>query len=130
MAAIAVASRIAALRVGVLGVTLAVVCLQAVGQTHISLAQLGFRTGPNYTAVYAGQRVVIRGVVSAPAIHFLEYTMLAIQDGRNGGILKVPRSDTSLESYRPGDELEAEGKVSVQFGMTVLEPETISLAGH
>jgi GAF domain-containing protein/CheY-like chemotaxis protein len=77
-----------------------------------------------------GQVVVVRGVVSAPAIHFLEYSMLAIQDGRNGGVLRVPKTDNSLDSFHPGDEIEAEGKVSAQYGMTVLEPENIILTGR
>ena len=130
MAAVAVAIRIGAVRAGVLAVSLAGVCLTAAAQPHISLAQLGFRSGPNYTAVYAGQKVSVRGVVSAPSVHFQEFTLLAIQDGHNGGILRVPMTDASLDRYRPGDEVEAEGTVGVQYGMTVLEPEKIAVTAH
>jgi GAF domain-containing protein len=130
MAAIAVAIRLAALRVTTLGVSLAALCLPAVAQTRITLSQLGFRSGTTYSAAYADQDVLIRGVVSTAPIHFLEYTMLAIQDGRNGGVLKVPASDTSLERFRPGDELEVRGKVALLYGMTVVLPEKITLLDH
>ncbi|MCU1232729.1 MAG: response regulator receiver modulated sensor protein [Candidatus Solibacter sp.] len=125
MAGFAHAIRIAVLRAGVLAVSLAVVCPGAGAQPRISLKQLGSRSGPNFTAVYSGQKVVVKGIVSASSFHFPEYTMLAIQDDRAGGILKVPLSNRSLDRYRPGDELEATGTVSAQFGMNVLEPEKI-----
>src|SRR3954452_18385979 len=130
MAAVADAIRIAALRTAVFGVCLAAARLPSEAQTHITLAQLGFRTGPNYSAVYAGQTVMVRGVVSAPAFHFVGYNLLAIQDGRNGGILRIPLSDTPVRTYRPGDAIEARGTVSVQYGMTVLQPENITIVGH
>jgi GAF domain-containing protein/CheY-like chemotaxis protein len=130
MAGIAAAIRIAVARGGVLAVSLAVLCLPAGAQRRISLSQLGLRAAPNYSAVYAGQKVSVHGVVSAPAVHFLEYTMLAIQDDHNGGVLKVPKGDDSLNAYLPGDELEAEGTVGVQYGMTVLEAEKITVVGH
>ena len=127
MAAIADAIRMTAARAAVLGVCLAAAGLPCVAQTRISLGQLELRSGPNYSAVYAGQAVIVRGVVSAPAFHFADYTMVAIQDGRNGGMLRVPLADTSLNRYRPGDEIEAQGKVSAQYGMTVLHPEKITI---
>ena len=127
MAASAVATRLMAARVSILGVFLGVFCLPGSAQTRMTLAQLGFRTGPNYSSAYEGQKVVVRGVVSAPAFHFLEYSLAqAIQDARNGGALKFPLTDTNLSRFRPGDELEAEGTVKVQYGMTVLEPDNIT----
>jgi GAF domain-containing protein len=111
-------------------VCLALACVSAGAQTRITLSQLGFRKAPDYSSTYAGQRVVVRGVVSAPAFHFAEYNTLAIQDGRGGGVLKVARPDSSLERYRPGDELEAQGTVVLENGMTMLAPEKVTLLGH
>jgi hypothetical protein len=130
MAVTAVAIRLTAARYTALAVSLAAVCLPAFAQTPISLDQLAFRSGPAHSAVYAGQQVVVRGVVNAPAFHFQEYTMLAIQDSRRGGVLKVLRANKSLDDYRPGDELEAQGIVSMQYGMTVVEPEKITVIDH
>ena len=123
------AIRIGAVRAVVLGVFLALICLPARLRPASPWPSLDSAPGPIIQPAYAGQKVVVRGVVSAPAFHFSAYTMLAIQDGRNGGVLKLPVPDTSLDRYHPGDEMEAEGKVSVQYGMTMLEPERISVSG-
>ena len=61
---------------------------------------------------------------------FPTYNTLAIQDGRNGGVLKLPLPDSSLDRYRPGDEIEAQGTVVMQYGMTMLEPEKITVLGR
>ena len=44
--------------------------------------------------------------------------------------LKLPLPDSSLDRYRPGDEIEAQGTVVMQFGMTMLEPERITVLGR
>jgi GAF domain-containing protein/CheY-like chemotaxis protein len=113
-----------------LGFCLALACGPLGAQTRISLSQLGFRKAPDYSGTYAGQKVIVRGVVSAPVYHFAEYSTLAIQDARAGGVLKVPLPDASLDRYRPGDELEAEGTVVTQYGMTMLAPEHVTVLGH
>src|ERR1035437_1708187 len=129
MAASADAIRLTRWRGAVLGLCLALACHPVSAQTRISLAQLGFRAGPDYAAAYAGQKVTVRGVVSAPAIHFAEYSTLAIQDGRNGGVLKLPVTDNSLDRYHPGQEIEAHGKV-VMYGTTMLVPEKVTVLGR
>src|ERR1035438_8877249 len=113
-----------------LGVCLTLACGLLDAQTRISLSQRGFRKGPDYSANYAGQTVVVRGVVSVPAFHFAEYSTLAIQDGRNGGVLKVALPNSSLDRYHPGDELEAEGTVVMQNGMTMVVPEKVAIVGR
>jgi CheY-like chemotaxis protein len=130
MAASADANRLTRWSGAALGVCLALACLPASAQTRISLAQLGFRSGPDYTATYAEQKVIVRGVVSAPACHFADYSTLAIQDGHNGGVLKLPQPDVSLDKYHPGEEIEAEGTVVMQYGMTMLAPEKVTLLGR
>jgi CheY-like chemotaxis protein len=130
MGAIAGAIRMTALRAAGLVLCLSAVAIPAWPQTRISLAQLGLRSGPNYSAAYLDQQVVVRGVVSTSAFHFQEYSMLAIQDGRNAGVLKVPVADLSLNRYRAGDEIEVQGTVSAQYGMTMLQPERITVVDH
>ena len=113
-----------------LGLLLALAWLPMRAQTRISLAQLGFRRAPDYASVHKGQKVIVRGVVSVPARHFAEYTTLSIQDSNNGGLLKVPLPDTWLDRYHPGEELEAEGTVIMQYGMTMLVPDKITVLGR
>ena len=130
MAASADAIRLTRCRGVVLGVCLALARHPVSAQTRISLAQLGFRSGPDYAATYAGQKVTVRGVVSVPACHFAGYSTLAIQDSQNGGMLKLPLPDASLDRYRPGEEIEAQGTVVLQYGMTMLVPEKVTLLGR
>lgn len=130
MAASADAIRLTRWRGAVLGLCLALACHPVSAQTRISLAQLGFRSGPDYAATYAGQKVTVRGVVSAPACHFAEYSTLAIEDSHNGGVLKLPQPDASLDRYHPGEEIEAQGTVVMQYGMTMLAPEKVTLLGR
>ena len=130
MAASPVAERVTRWRGAALGVCLALACGPLAAQNRITLQQLGLRKGPDYAATLAGQRVIVRGVVSTPAFHFAEYTTLAIQDGRNGGVLKVARPDSSLDRYHPGDELEAEGTVVMLYGMTAVAPDKVTLLGR
>src|ERR1035437_10524962 len=88
-------------RGAVLGVFLALASIPLCAQTRISLEQLGSRTGPDFAATYAGQKVIVQGVVSTPAFHFAaEYSTLAIQDGCNGGVLKLPYPDSALDRYQ------------------------------
>ena len=114
----------------VLGVLLALAWLPLRAQTRISLAQLGLRKTPDYASVHDGQKVTVRGVVSVPARHFAEYTTLSIQDSHHGGLLKVPLPDSWLDRYEPGEELEAEGTVIMQYGMTMLVPDRITVLGR
>ena len=113
-----------------LGLTLAFGYAPVSAQTKLTLDQLGFRKKPDYGPTYAGQKVIVHGVVSATAYHFLTYTVLPIQDARSGGILLVPAADKWLDRFRPGDEVDAAGTVSMQAGMTVVLPESIEVTGH
>src|ERR1035438_4494046 len=130
MAASPDAVRVTRWRGAALVVCLALASHPLGAQTRITLAQLGFRKGPDYSATYAGQRVIVRGVVSAPAFHFAEFSTLAIQDGNNGGVLKVALPDSSLDRYHPGEELEAQGTVVMSYGMTVVTPEKVTVLGR
>jgi GAF domain-containing protein len=99
-------------------------------QKHISLGDLEKRTGPDFDPQYLGQKVSIRGVVSMPAFRFPDYALLPIQDGLTGGVLRFALSDPSFAQLRPGDDVEADGTVGMQFGMTVLKPEGVIVLGH
>src|SRR5579885_146082 len=85
--------------------------LPAAAQIRISLDQLNSRKLPDYSPVYQGQRVTVRGEVSAPSFHFPAYTLLAVQDAASGGLLSSLAPDARLDSFHPGDEVEAVGTV-------------------
>src|SRR5579883_415878 len=95
-------------------------------QTRLSLQEAGARNPANeYRPVHLDQKVVIRGVVNTPSYHFPDYTLLAIEDGQYGAVLKVAGHDQRLDSFRPGDEVESSGTIGVFAGMPVLLPESL-----
>ena len=109
----------------------ALACLPAFSQTRLSLGDLGAREPqPDYLPAHNGERVVVRGVVSAPAFHFPDYTLLAIQAAERGGVLRAVKGDSKLDSFVAGDEVEAEGVVVVAAGMPALAADRIGALGR
>ena len=95
-------------------------------QTHLSLQEAGARdSGQEYRPAHLDQTVTLRGVVNAPSFHFPDYSLLAIEDGRYGAVLKVEGEDKRLDAYRPGDEIEVTGSIAVFFGMPVIQPDSL-----
>lgn len=99
-------------------------------EIRLTLDQLGKRKAPDFTSVHDGKTVVVRGVVSAPAIHFTDYNLLPIEAREGGGILKVAGTDKWLNDFQPGDEIEAAGTAVVLYGMPMVAPENIWLVGR
>ncbi len=104
-------------------------CL-AQGQVHLSIKEAATRKAPDYVPVYGGERVVVRGVVSAVALHFAGYTILPLQQDGFGIALDAAETDRYIDDYKPGDELEVEGVVSSRAGMITILPVKISLLDH
>ena len=102
------------------------VCAEA--PLSLNLRELNARKGSDFQSVYAGRRVKINGVVNADRYHFPQFTVLAIQgEGEGGAFLSVPATDSTLDSFQPGDELEVVGTVLFNAGMETIQPESISL---
>jgi preprotein translocase subunit YajC len=97
-------------------------------QTVTPLAQINARTGSDQTPVLAGQTVTVRGVVSARAFHVAQnYTTLAIQDSESGTMLRGAAINTPLDNYNPGDEIQAHGTVLTQYGMPMVQTDSVTL---
>src|ERR1700735_5654554 len=103
-------------------------CLSA--QVKLTLEQLNSRTAPDYSAVYAGKKVVIQGVVSAPALHFPNYSYLALDDGTGGALLCLTAPETQLDVRRPGDEIRVQGTVNLHYGTVTVVPDRIEVLGQ
>ena len=108
----------------------ACLCMPARAQTRLSLSEVAARKAPDYAAVHLDEPVTVNGVVDAPAFHFPEYTVLAIEDGPGGGVLELLRNDASLDAFHPGDEIEATGTVAMLAGMVVVQPSAVRATGH
>ena len=104
-------------------------CL-AQAQTRLTLGQATARRAPDYTPAYAGQRVIVQGVVSAAPINFPAYRLLPFQQGGHGAVLDVPDVDHSIDDRKPGDEIQVEGIVSSWAGMVTILPVKIELLGR
>jgi len=97
----------------------------------LSLKEVSARKVPDFTSVYVNKRVKVRGVVNAERYHFPQFTVVAIQSGQEGGaVLSVAAGDNRLDTYQPGDELEAVGVVAFTAGMVTIQPETIRLVSR
>ncbi|MBZ5578905.1 MAG: GAF domain-containing protein [Acidobacteriia bacterium] len=105
-------------------------CGAAHAQVRLTLEQVNTRKTPDYSPAYAGQRVVVQGVVSARPFHFPGYTVLAFEQDRHGGVIEVPESDHLVDNYRPGDAIEVEGLVSSRAGMVMILPAQIRHLGN
>jgi CheY-like chemotaxis protein len=113
-----------------LGVCLALASLPVGGQTKLALDRLESRKPPEFTPLYEGRSVSIRGVVATGAYHLPGYTLLGIQDAAGGGVLQLPQGNMQLFGYRPGDELEVEGTVASLFGAVTVVPTHIAVIGR
>jgi GAF domain-containing protein len=113
-------------RCGRLTLLLAWALVPLTAQTPLSLREAGERDpGNQYSPLHLNQKVMVRGVVNAPSYNFPDYSLLAIQDGEYGAVLKVPIRDLRLDAYRPGDEIEVSGTIAVFAGMPVILPDTL-----
>jgi len=130
MASSAVASGLRGWRGAALGAVLLLSHFPALAQKRISLTELNRRDAADYSPVHIGQPVIVSGVMSAPAFHVLDYMMVAIQDEHYGGVLKLPSGNSALEAMHPGDEIEVQGKVAMQYGLAVVEPDSVAVLGH
>lgn len=102
----------------------------AFAQTPMSLEEVGARNpAAAFAPAHLNQRVLIRGVVNSPAFHFPDHSLLAIEDGAYGAVLRVVRGDDRLDSYRAGDDIQIDGAVTVFAGMAMIAPQTITKLG-
>jgi signal transduction histidine kinase len=114
-----------------LGVALGYVLAATVGaQTPLSLRQASQRSAAaDFLPKHLNERAIVRGIVNSPAFHFPDHSLLAIEDGDYGAVLRVDGGDTRLDEFHPGDELETTGTIAAFAGMPVLQPSAIRKLG-
>src|SRR5579883_2160738 len=105
-------------------------CLGATVPVPMSLAEVNRRVAPNFTPVHVNERVTVRGVVSAVAYHFPQYSILAIQDEHGATAIKTLIPDNRLDAFHPGDEIEAQGAISFYVGTVSILPEVITVVAR
>jgi signal transduction histidine kinase/CheY-like chemotaxis protein len=91
----------------------------------LTTREVAARTPPDFTPLYAGRNVVVRGVVSAPFLNFPDYALLPFEDEQYGTVLEVTGEGRELQAFHQGDEIEVRGVVSSHAGMVTIRPERI-----
>lgn len=116
----------------VYGIALAGVflCIPAPAQLRLTPGQVNARQGPQYVPTYAGQTVVVQGLVSAHPFRFPGYRFLPIQQGGQGTLIELAENDADADQYVPGDEIEVQGTVSSRTGMAIVLPAAIHRVAH
>jgi GAF domain-containing protein/CheY-like chemotaxis protein len=109
---------------------LAGACVSVSGQTRLSLLDVAARSAPDFSPVNLNRKVTVRGVVNSSLYRFPGYTILGIQDDHSGGALHVNPDSNILDSYHPGDEVEATGTITRLAGMVTVLAERVSRVGR
>ena len=121
-------------RAHVVGVVFAaLLSFHSAAQKKLTLEEVNARRPPDSGPAHSGETVTVRGVVSAPAYHFPDYALLAIDDGRFGAVVaavQAPQPDARLDGLHPGDEIEVVGTVSSTAGAVTIQPERITITGR
>lgn len=102
----------------------ACLCSPLCAYNSLSLLEVNARN-PNadFAPSHLLQKVTVTGIVNAPAFHFPDYSLLSIEDGQGGAIIKVAAGFALLDTFRPGDEIRVDGTISIFVGMSVIVPE-------
>ena len=118
-------------RLGLPALALLLGCSSGFAENALPLSALNTRKSIDFSPVQTGKSVIIEGVVSAPAFHFREYSLLPVDDGESGTFVRVSGSqEDRLDASRPGDRIRVSGRVELLGGLPVMAPETIVAAGH
>ena len=108
----------------------ALACLPATAQMRLPLEAVGARHSTDFAPLHIAMEVLVEGVVGAPASHFPNRSLLAIEDSRYGAILEVQGGDPRLDAFRPGDQVLVKGTIQASSGMATIVPESIEITGH
>jgi signal transduction histidine kinase/ActR/RegA family two-component response regulator len=107
----------------------AALSLTSFAQNHLTLEQAGSRSGPDFTPVYEGKEVMVRGQVSVKPLFALNFYYLAIQDEAEYGLL-LEGAAAQFNGVELGDWIEVTGTIGRRAGMPVLAPRAIHLSVH
>jgi len=85
---------------------------------------------PDFAPSLVHHKVTVTGTVNSQPFRFPNHTLLALQEGDYGAIVKVPAADGKLDKFKPGDRVTVTGTINQFAGMPVIEPERIDGLGE
>ncbi|HEV3197285.1 MAG TPA: GAF domain-containing protein [Bryobacteraceae bacterium] len=97
-------------------------------QTTLKLQDVNTRSAaPDFKPAHLSQKVSAIGIVNAHPFHFPSYSLLTMESGDYGAVVKV--MDTRLDAFSPGDEIQVDGTIEAFNGIAVIMPEKIVKIG-
>src|SRR5690242_15082792 len=102
----------AAILIGRAAAALAIAWPLAAAPLALRLEQAASRTSADFSPVYAGKTVEVKGLVSSVPLSFPDYQQLPIQEGGSGLLLEAPNG--VFDKLKPGDEVDVVGKISAR----------------
>ena len=108
-----------------------VVCLRLSAQSPLGIRDVNVRDpGAAFAPLHLQQKASFSAVVNAPPFHFPTYTLLTMEAGGFGAVVRVADRDTRLDSFSSGDEVRVEGTIQAFAGMAVVVPDKIAKMGE
>jgi C4-dicarboxylate-specific signal transduction histidine kinase len=101
---------------------------EAAGQDLVTLEQAQSRTGRDFTAVYEGKTVRVRGQVYASPVWALGPYYLPLRDNSDHALI-LAGTESVFTDLAPGDWIEAAGKIQSRGGLPLLTPSSIHKTG-
>ncbi len=98
-------------------------------ERQVTLAEAGARREPDYSPAIEGEEVVVKGVAASVVIPMPNGRVVPITDETGFGLFLQDHLN-SLPNIRPGDLLEAHGKIVQSGGMAVLECTSVQVRSH
>jgi hypothetical protein len=96
----------------------------ASGQSLVTLEQAQSRTGRDFTAVFEGQTIRVRGQISASPVWALGPYYLPLRDNSDHGLI-LAGNEKVFTDLAPGDWIEAVGKIQSRGGLPLMTPASI-----
>lgn len=106
-------------------------CAPAFAQLQLTLEQAGSRTGADFTPVYEGKEISVRGQVSSKPIWSgdADIDFLPIQDQAAYGLL-LQADAAIINNVEPGDWIDVSGAMTRRAGMPVLVLHQLHVTRH
>src|SRR5579871_4765596 len=111
------------------GLVVLLLCLPLGAQLRLQDVNVRIPAG-TFAPAHLNEKLRVTGVANAPPFHFPAYSLLSIESGDAGAVIRVADPSISLDKFQPGDEVQVEGTIREFAGMAVIEPTKVDTIGR